>query len=230
MPLSPVPAPATAPATRQRRKETRPQELLDAALALFVEKGFAATRSEEVAARAGVSKGTLYLYYPSKEELFKAVVRHNVSQILVEAAEVFDSYTGSSADLLTMLLTTWWQRVGNTAASGIQKIMMAEAGNFPDIAEFHEREVIHPAQQLLTRALQRGIERGEFRPVPLMETTVALYAPMLFLALHKHSVGACTPMDDIDADRVVAAHLDLVCRGLAAEPAPLASRGNKPTP
>ena len=72
---------ATADAgPRQRRKEARPQELLDAALALFVEKGFAATRAEEVAQRAGVSKGTLYLYYPSKEELFKAVVRQNLSQ------------------------------------------------------------------------------------------------------------------------------------------------------
>src|SRR5690349_24617191 len=71
---------------RQRRKEARPQELLDAALELFVEKGFAATRSEEVAARAGVAKGTLYLYYPSKEDLLKAVVRENLSAIISEGS------------------------------------------------------------------------------------------------------------------------------------------------
>ena len=70
---------STAP-VRQRRKDARPQELLDAALALFVEKGFAATRSEEIAARAGVAKGTLYRYYPSKDELFKAMVRENLSE------------------------------------------------------------------------------------------------------------------------------------------------------
>ena len=79
---------STVPAHRRRRKEARPQELLDAALALFVEKGFAATRAEEVAAAAGVSKGTLYLYYPSKEELFKAVVRHNLSSLIAEGVEV----------------------------------------------------------------------------------------------------------------------------------------------
>ena len=84
-------------ATRQRRKEARPQELLDAALDLFVEKGFAATRSEEVAARAGVSKGTLYLYYPSKEELLKEVIRHNVVNQIAEGVEIVRQFEGSSA-------------------------------------------------------------------------------------------------------------------------------------
>ena len=83
-------------AKRERRKEARPGELLDAALDLFVEKGFAATRSEEVAARAGVSKGTLFLYFPSKEELFKAVVRENISGRFQEWKEEFQHFEGNS--------------------------------------------------------------------------------------------------------------------------------------
>src|SRR5881392_707043 len=89
-----------APGKRERRKEARPGELLDAALDLFVEKGFAATRAEEVAARAGVSKGTLFLYFPSKEELFKAVVRENLSGRFREWNEEFVQFEGSSADMV----------------------------------------------------------------------------------------------------------------------------------
>ena len=122
---------------RRRRKEARPQELLDAALELFVEKGFAGSRADEVAQRAGVSKGTLYLYYPSKEELFKAVVRHNLSSLIAEGEEVASSYEGSSSDLLSFLLHTWWDRVGNTPAAGIHKIVLAEVRNFPELAQFY---------------------------------------------------------------------------------------------
>src|SRR6187549_592747 len=110
-------------AKRERRKEARPGELLDAALDLFVEKGFAATRAEEVAARAGVSKGTLYLYYPSKEELFKAVVRENLSARIAEGAEIVARHEGSMAELLSLVMNEWWSRVGQGTAGGISKIM-----------------------------------------------------------------------------------------------------------
>src|SRR6188474_2287208 len=99
-------------AKRERRKEARPGELLDAALDLFVEKGFAATRSEEVAARAGVSKGTLFLYFPSKEELFKAVVRENISGRFEEWNKEFATFEGDSADMLRYCMKTWWERLG----------------------------------------------------------------------------------------------------------------------
>ena len=107
------PAPASA---RQRRKAARPQELLEAALALFVEKGFAATRSEEVAAKAGVSKGTLYLYYPSKEELFKAVVRESFGTKIAEGVSELGKHQGTMAELLTWMLWSWWERMGRTPA------------------------------------------------------------------------------------------------------------------
>ncbi len=204
---------------RQRRKQDRPQELLDAALALFGEKGFAATRSEEVALRAGVSKGTLYLYYPSKEELLKAVIRDNLSQLIAEGAETVDGFEGTTVELLRHLLLSWWERVGNTPASAIHKIMLSEVRNFPEMAEFYTNEVINPAHDLLSRTVQRGIDRGEFRPVPLKEITLVLFAPMIFMSLHKHSIGACAcPATQVDAGQVIATHIDVMIRGLLQVP------------
>jgi len=204
----------SSPSGRQRRKEARPQELLDAALALFVEKGFAATRSEEVAARAGVSKGTLYLYYPSKEELLKAVIRQNLSRVLADADGIVQRFEGPTPELLATLLRAWWDQVGETAAGGIHKIILAEVGNFPEIAEFYEREVIVPAHELISKTLQRGVARGEFRPVPADEATHVLIAPLIFLALHKHAFGTCPFGLDAAPGRVIDAQIDIVLRGL----------------
>lgn len=206
--------------TRQRRKQNRPQELMDAALALFGEKGFAATRAEEVALRAGVSKGTLYLYYPSKEELLKAVIRENLSRLIAEGTQRVDGDEGTTVEMLADLLKAWWERVGNTPASAIHKIMMSEARNFPEIAEFYTREVIQPANELLARTLQRGIDRGEFRSVPVRETTLVLFAPMLFMSLHKHSLGACEcPDAQVDPSRMIETHIDIAINGLLQRPA-----------
>jgi len=223
--LRPEPSPhlearAAVPA-RQRRKETRPQELLDAALALFVEKGFAATRTEQVAQRAGVSKGTLYLYYPSKEDLFKAVVRQNLSGLIAEGLEAVEQYEGGTSELLTYLMQTWWARIGNTDAGAIHKIIIAEVRNFPDIAAFYTAEVIEPAQRLFCNAVQRGIDRGEFRALPVADVAHALIAPMIFEALHKHSLGACPGFAGRDGNHgaeVLRTHLELVLRGLEVRP------------
>ena len=207
-----VPQPPTA---RQRRKETRPQELLDAALALFVEKGFAATRSEEVARRAGVSKGTLYLYYPSKEELFKAVIRHNLSSLIAEGLELVGSFEGTASALLAKLIHTWWERVGSTPAAGIHKVIVAEVRNFPDLAQFYADEVIAPADRLFSSTVQRGIDSGEFRDLPVHAVAHALMAPIIFLALHQHSFGACQVVGlELDAGDLLEVQLDLALRGL----------------
>ncbi|WP_140636849.1 TetR/AcrR family transcriptional regulator [Methylibium rhizosphaerae] len=209
---------------RQRRKEARPQELLDAALGLFVEKGFAATRSEEVAARAGVSKGTLYLYYPSKEELLKAVVRENLSGLIAEGSGIVDHFEGSASDLVALLLNTWWDRVGESPASGIFKIIITEVGNFPDFARFYVEEVIEPAHVLFEKVLQRGIDAGEFRPVRLDDAVHVLIFPLLMLCLHKHSLGTCRGDEAaMDPRRFIATHVDVVLRGLqVAQPGPKA--------
>ena len=218
----PGPAAAAAPASapvplRQRRKQTRPQELLDAALTLFVEKGFAVTRAEEVARAAGVSKGTLYLYYPSKEELFKAVVRHNLSSLIAEGMGLLEQHQGSSSELLVCLMTTWWERVGSTPAAGIHKVVLSEVRNFPELADFYSTEVIEPGEFLFSTVVQRGIDSGEFRPVPVREVAHALMAPMILLSLHRHSFGACQPpcaAAPVDALALMHTHLDLALRGL----------------
>jgi len=214
---------------RRRRKEARPQELLDAALALFVEKGFAATRTEEVARRAGVSKGTLYLYYPSKAELFKAVVRRTLTHLIAEGQEAVAQFQGSSSELIAALLNAWWERVGCTPAAGIHKIILAEVRNFPELAQFYADEVIAPADRLFSTAVQRGIERGEFRALPLHAAAHALMAPVMFMTLHRHSIGACHVHGALPSDpqALMRTHLDLVLRGLEVRDA--ASRATRHT-
>jgi TetR/AcrR family transcriptional regulator len=160
-----IPAELNTPFKRERRKQDRPGELLEAALDLFVEKGFAATRVEEVALRAGVSKGTLFLYFPSKEDLFKAVVRENVVATVAQGAAELAQYQGSASELIERMMLQWWRRYGATKASGISKLVMSEASNFPDLADFFRTEVVTPAHALVRTVLQRGIDLGEFRPV-----------------------------------------------------------------
>ena len=207
--------PAASPAPkRARRKEARPGELLNAALDLFVEKGFAGTRMEEVAARAGVSKGTVFLYFPSKDELFKAVVRENISGRLTEWNTEFLSFEGSTADMLRYCMTVWWRRVGSTQASGISKLMISEGGHFPDIANFYQHEVVQPGHALIRRVLQRGVDSGEFRAVDLDNAVHGVIAVMLFLMLSKHS-GVCVRQDvTLDPEDYIASQADLMLHGL----------------
>ena len=206
------------PAPRRRRKDARPQELLDAALALFVEKGFAATRAEEVAQRAGVSKGTLYLYYSSKEELLKAVIAHYLSARIAATAEQVRQIQGPMAPVLREMLVAWWQQTYASPASGTFKLIISEVRNFPEIAEFYAREVIEPGHQLVGMILQRGIASGEFRAVDVESAVHSLLLPMVMLCTHKHALGACT-QHSIDAAKFIADHVELVLAGLLQPPA-----------
>jgi len=206
---------ANVRAKRERRKEARPGELLTAALDLFVEKGFAATRAEEVARRAGVSKGTLFLYFASKEDLFKAVVRENISGRFTEWGEELSKYQGSSEDLLRYCMRSWWERIGNTKASGITKLMMSEAGNFPELAAFYQAEVIRPGNALIARILQRGVERGELKAVDPVYGVYSIVTPLMFLAMWKHSFGVCGgPTDALVPETYIEAQLKTILHGL----------------
>ena len=201
---------------RERRKEARPGELIDAALNLFVEKGFAATRMEEVAKRAGVSKGTVFLYFPSKEELFKAVVRETISGRFEEWTTEFLTYEGSAADMLHHCMSTWWQRIGSTQASGITKLMISEGGHFPDIVEFYQNEVVQPGHALIRQVLQRGIDRGEFRAVNLDFAVYGVVAAMMFLILSKHSAAGLPNNVPLDPDAYIANQVAVMLHGLGA--------------
>ena len=209
-------APSKPVQARLRRKEARPLELLDAALGLFVERGFAATRCEDVATRAGVSKGTLYLYFPSKEELLKAVIRDKVVNQIKEGADIIRQFEGSSADLLALMLRLWWERIGETPAAGIVKLMMCEVRNFPEIAKFYVDEVITPSNELMAQMVRRGVDNGEFRAVDVPKVVSALVGPLVFLAMNKHSLGACSVGHLLDAKAVIEAQIDLALHGLLA--------------
>jgi AcrR family transcriptional regulator len=220
MPLPKNPAPPVRPVRRARRKEARPAELLAAALDLFVDKGFAATRVEEVAQRAGVSKGTLFLYFSSKEELFKAVVRENISGRFAEWSDEIDRFEGSARDMLRECLFQWWERIGSTQASGIPKLIMSEAQNFPELANFYQQEVMQPGNALIERILKRGVARGEFRPMNLTYAVYLVLAPMLFLTLWKHSLGPCCgDQAQLDPREYLAAQLDMLTQGFC-QPTP----------
>lgn len=221
MPLSQICCePGATPPKRARRKQARPGELLDAALDLFVEKGFAATRMEEVALRAGVSKGTVFLYFPSKLDLFKAVVRENISGRFQEWDAESACYEGSSAELLRHAMLSWWERVGATQASGISKLMLSEGGNFPEMAEFFQLEVLERGHAILSRVIARGVASGEFRPVHIDHAVHGVVSTMIFLALSKHSACFCTK-DGMTLDPVayLSDQADIVARGLASLPA-----------
>lgn len=228
-----APAPVTpgddTPHRRERRKDARPSELMAAALTLFVEKGFAATRVEEVAQRAGVSKGTLFLYFPSKVDLFKAVVRENIAGRFTEWNQTFERFEGSTADMVRYCMLQWWERIGATEASGITKLVISEARLFPEIANFYRAEVIEPGSALIRRILERGVARGEFRTVNLDHAVHSIVAPMIFIILWKHGMGPCCHLDGpaaLDPVAFVHSQADILLRGLSvgdAAPAPSSS-------
>ena len=225
------PTVATHSPPRQRRKEARPLELLDAALALFVEKGFAATRIEEVAERAGVSKGTLYLYYPSKEELLKAVIREYLSNQIAAGAEQARLHVGSNAELLRTLLCDWWLRVFDSPAAGVFKLVITEVRSFPEIASYYFSAVIEPGSQLVADILERGIANGEFREVNVEAAVHSLVLPMVMLCVNKHSLGACVPVDALMQPEVfVRQHMELIITGMLkpAGKAPSKARTKSP--
>ena len=223
-PAHPANSPSAEPDTeprhkRERRKDARPGELLDAALDLFVEKGFAATRVEEVASRAGVSKGTLFLYFPSKVDLFKAVVREAITGRFDEWNAELEQFPGDTADLVRECMLRWWQRIGNTRASGITKLVMSEAGSFPEIAAFYTQEVIEPGNALIRRILERGVRRGEVRDIDIDSACHSIVAPMIFLTMWKHSLGPCCAVQrSMDPEAFIRAQADILTHGLLRQP------------
>jgi len=200
-----------------RRKEARPEEIVAAALEAFAEHGYAAARLDDVARRAGVTKGTIYLYFKNKEDLFQAVIRETVVPILARAEEEVAAYQGTSADLLRTMLVGWWEAVSQGPLSGVVKLIVAEATNFPEVTRFYYKEVIRRGQHLFAQILQRGVDSGEFRPVDVMLTVRLVTAPLLLAVVHTQSLYRCV-REPFDGDRYLAAHLDMLLRGLAPAP------------
>jgi AcrR family transcriptional regulator len=205
---------------RRRRKEARPAEIAAAALEVFAEKGFAATRLEEIAKRAGVSKGTVYLYFDNKEALFKAAVEATMRPAL-EAAEALAGDTERPAPvLLREFIVGWWQMVGSTPLGAVPKLLVAEAGNFPDIARWFHDTNISRAHRAMTRIIEQGIAAGDFRPVPAELAARIVFSPLFaFLVWRKSFAGF---MADLPGpEEFLAGAVDILTHGLAvSEPKP----------
>jgi TetR/AcrR family transcriptional regulator len=202
----------------ERRKEARPAEIISAALDLFVEKGFAATKLDEIAIRAGVSKGTLYLYFSSKEEMFKAVVRETIVPIIKEFAEGLSSSNLTATEGMDLFFRDWWTKFGSTKSSGICKVVIAESGNFPEMALFFQHEVIEPSHALIGQIIQAGINTGEFRPLDVESACHLVMAPLVIQSIWQHSIGVCQPQSHIsDPEQLIRAHRENMFRAFASD-------------
>ena len=209
------PAPRAAP-RRTRRKEARPAEVIEAARDLFIARGYAATKLEEVARRAGVSVGLPYLYFENKEGLLKAVVRESLLPLFEIGEEMLEHFPGSSHELLRLLGAKFWE-MERSPNGGLLKLVIAEGVNFPDIARFYMDEVILRGRRFMVRLLERGIARGEFRPMDVEQMARVIVAPLAMLSLNHHSFAAYEPDPaKAGADAYLAAYFDLLLHGLRA--------------
>jgi AcrR family transcriptional regulator len=171
----------------QRRKQSRPDEIIAAALACFIDKGFNATLLDEVAARAGIAKGTLYRYFESKEELFRAVVRANLVGEIAAAEREISTSELSCAELLSAFIQRMTARIA-TPAGALPHVVFAEAARFPDLARFYYDEVIARGLGLLELLIKRGMASGEFRRVDVRSAAFCIIAPVALEALFRHGL------------------------------------------
>lgn len=206
--------PDTPRAATRRRKAARPKELMDAALAVFVEKGFAAARPEEIALRAGVSKGTLYLYFHSKEDLLLALVHDGFLARIAWPLHEPAGEPRASAQLLREVLAVWRRALLESGAGGLIKLIFSEARAFPALAQFWLREVMEPACSTIASIVAAGTDRGEFRAVDPQLVAHSLVLPIVMACLHQHAI------DPIRHPDLFGRHLEFVLEGLAPPTTP----------
>lgn len=210
-------APAAGRTTRwRRRKDARPQEILEAALWVFAEKGFAAARMEDIALRAQVSKGTIYLYFESKEAVFRALVREMLVPRLTEAALVAREHQGPVAPLLAHVLKTIGHFVSTSDRVVLPKMVIAEAGNFPDLARIYREELVERGIALFGSIIEAGIERGEFRPMAIEHAVRLCVAPLLLIIVWR-TTFAPLEAHPYDYLGLIETHITTLLKGLAAE-------------
>jgi AcrR family transcriptional regulator len=198
----------------RRRKNARPEEIISAALEVFADRGFAATKLEDVARKAGVTKGTIYLYFENKEALFKALIRQTIVPVIAQGEALAKSFTGSARDLFEKLVREYWRLVGETSLVGIPKLMMAEANNFPELARFYYEEVVTRGHRLMAGVIQRGIKAGEFRPVNVMVAAKLAMSPLMHAVVARKAFSACMP-EGFNVANYLDTHIDLYLHGIS---------------
>jgi AcrR family transcriptional regulator len=211
-----LPAEVSAPVRWTRRKQARPAEILEAALKVFAEKGFAGARMEDIAARAGVTKGTIYLYFENKEAVFKTLVRESIGATLAGVSANVRDYNGSAKDLLRFALTAMAHLLTTSDRVVLPKIIIGESGNFPELARFYREEIIDRGLALMSGLIERGIAQGEFRKVPVEHAVRLCVAPVLLGAMWR-TTFAQFDKTPYDYKGLIETHLDVLFRGLTAE-------------
>jgi AcrR family transcriptional regulator len=199
---------------RRRRKAERPGEILDAAFEAFSERGYAATRLEDVAARAGVTKGTIYVYFPTKEKLFEDMVRSHSAGLLADADAVLARAKGTGAEKLRALTDFFFTRcVEDRRGREIMRFMVADGKLFPQLVAEHYRDFVTPMMAMVSALLDEGVKAGEFRADLNPETVKIVIAPTVFLSMARLIFGDALPLDK---PAFIAAHIDLALNGLLA--------------
>lgn len=207
----------TEPSPRwRRRKDARPQEILEAALGCFAGKGFAATRMDDIADSAGVTKGTIYLYFENKEAVFKALVRESIGTQIGQVLEQAAAFQGPARDLLRMVVSTVGEILRTSDRVVLPKIIVAEAGNFPELARFYREEIIDKGLGALSAVIARGVERGEFRKIDPQHAARLCIAPVLLAAVWR-TTFAQFDAAPYDYQGFLNTHLDVLLRGLSPD-------------
>ena len=196
----------------QRRKEDRPQEITQAALEAFAEKGYAATRVEEVAKRAGVSKGLMYLYFKTKEELFKAVVKSVVIRRIDRLIGNIESTDLSSEDFIRGPLLSFMKQVPESPVAIVIRLLISEGPRHPDLVDYYYENVVAKGLAAITGFVERGVERGEFRKSVITEL------PQLFLAPVMLSIiwGIVFKTRELDTNKLIETQIDMLLTHIKA--------------
>lgn len=190
----------------QRRKEERPQEITEAALEAFAKNGYAATRVEEVAKRAGVSKGLLYLYFKTKEELFKAVIRSFVVPRIDTLTRLIESTDMSSEAFLRGPFLEFAKQVPGSPIGVIVRLMLAEGPKHPDLVKFYWDNVVSRGLGTLDELLRRGVRNGEFRKSVVSEQPALFVMPVVFSVVFTLLFGK----KEVDADLLIETQIDIL--------------------
>lgn len=198
---------------RRRRKEARPQEILEAALQLFAEKGYSATKVDDIARAAGVTCGTPYLYFTNKEEIFKALIREYLLPRLEFGDSLVQEHEGPARELFIKLMKLWWDLLGSTALSALPKIMVSESRNFPDVAAMYHEQFALRCNTLIRQVLEYGMARGDFRKVDVDIATHVLMAPYVQIMIAQHC-GLPHCLQNKDPDQFLNSVADLLLDGL----------------
>jgi AcrR family transcriptional regulator len=203
--------------SRRRRKAERPGEILEAAFLQFSRNGYAATTLDQIAERAGVTKGTIYVYFESKEHLFISMVRELTRATLDTVYGMLERHEGSTASLLRELFSFIYQHiVEDRRRRELARMLIAESARFPALADRYYAEVHTPCLALLERVIRRGIDRGDIQPSAVTICPQVIIAPICLVDMWIMMYDGRQPLD---LKAYFNAHLDLVLGGLFAKPA-----------